>query len=78
MKALKNLISNIESRKDGIYKSYFLLRNDNLGENTNEVVFAYSNPRATGYITQDGINHIVYIPKEFFAGKTPVESIYVG
>lgn len=78
MKALENLISNIESKKDGIYKSYYLTRNNSLGKNKSEVVFAYSNSRATGYISQNGVNHIISIPKEFFNEKQSVESIYVG
>jgi hypothetical protein len=78
MKPLEKLISNIETKKDGIYKSYYLNKSNELSKNQSEIVFAYNNPRATGYITQDGINHIVYIPKEFFNKKSSIKSIYVG
>src|SRR5690606_24787060 len=75
------LVKNIEKRKDGIYKSYYLEKSNAISNNKNEVVFAYKNGRGTGYISVDGVNHKMYIPDNFFKDKSEENAdlhIYIG
>ena len=78
---IEKLVKNIENRKDGIYKSYYLEKSNAISNNKNEVVFAYKNGRGTGYISVDGVNHKMYIPDNFFKDKSDDNadlSIYIG
>lgn len=78
---IEKLAKNIENRKDGIYKSYYLEKSNAISNNKNEVVFAYKNGRGTGYISVDGVNHKMYIPDNFFKDKSDDNadlSIYIG
>ena len=78
---IEKLVKNIENRKDGIYKSYYLEKSNAISNDKNEVVFAYKNGRGTGYISVDGVNHKMYIPDNFFKDKSEENadlSIYIG
>ena len=78
---IEKLVKNIENRKDGIYKSYYLEKSNAISSNKNEVVFAYKNGRGTGYISVDGVNHKMHIPDNFFENKAEEDadlSIYIG
>ena len=78
MKTEEKLLQAIENRKGGMYKSYYLQKNNSVSSDINQVVFAYKNGRGSGYISQDGINHLMYIPDCFFEDKEPCLSIYIG
>ena len=78
---IEKLVKNIENRKDGIYKSYYLEKSNTISNDANEIVFAYKNGRGTGYISVDGVNHRMYIPDNFFENKAEEDadlSIYIG
>ncbi len=78
MNAIENLLQSIENRKGGMYKSYYLLKSNSVSSDMNEIVFAYKNGRGSGYISQDGVNHSMYIDDHFFNGKEADLSIYIG
>ena len=78
---IEKLIKNIENRKDGIYKSYYLEESNAISNDKNEIVFAYKRGDKTGYIDIDGVNHRMYIPDNFFENKAEEDAdltIYIG
>ena len=78
---IEKLVKNIENRKDGIYKSYYLEESNAISNDKNEIVFAYKRGDKTGYIDIDGVNHRMYIPDNFFKDKSEENAdlhIYIG